>query len=127
MTTAFQVGFGEVDITPPEGLLMCGGLDPRVNAGTDDPLMAKAVVVTGDGTRAAVVGVDLVGLPRAIVDQIIDETAGSGGDLLPWMFRRFKLGKLVGKRTWGGLVGVLGYPVLMDGGYISSPNLAFFT
>jgi len=34
---------------------------------------------------------------------IIDETAGSGGDLLPWMFRKFKLGTLVGKRTWGGL------------------------
>ena len=47
---------------------------------------------------------------------IIDETAGSGGDLLPWMFRKFGLGKLVGKRTWGGLVGILGFPVLMDGG-----------
>ena len=41
---------------------------------------------------------------------IIDETAGSGGDLLPWMFRKFKLGPLVGKRTWGGLVGTLGFP-----------------
>ncbi|MFC2139969.1 PDZ domain-containing protein [Bacteroidota bacterium] len=58
---------------------------------------------------------------------IIDETAGSGGDLLPWMFRKFKLGKLVGKRTWGGLVGVLGFPRLMDGGYVSAPNLAFWT
>ena len=47
---------------------------------------------------------------------IIDETAGSGGDLLPWMFRKFKLGPLVGKRTWGGLVGILGFPSLMDGG-----------
>ncbi len=47
---------------------------------------------------------------------IIDETAGSGGDLLPWMFRKFGLGKLVGKRTWGGLVGILGFPPLMDGG-----------
>ena len=47
---------------------------------------------------------------------IIDETAGSGGDLLPWMFRKFGLGKLVGKRTWGGLVGILGFPTLMDGG-----------
>ena len=36
---------------------------------------------------------------------IIDETAGSGGDLLPWMFRKLHLGTLVGKRTWGGLVG----------------------
>ena len=47
---------------------------------------------------------------------IIDETAGSGGDMLPWMFRKFKVGPLVGKRTWGGLVGILGFPVLMDGG-----------
>ena len=58
---------------------------------------------------------------------IIDETAGSGGDLLPWMFRKFKLGPLVGKRTWGGLVGILGFPVLMDGGSVTAPNLAFWT
>ena len=58
---------------------------------------------------------------------IIDETAGSGGDLLPWMFRKFKLGPLVGKRTWGGLVGILGFPVLMDGGTITAPNLAIWT
>ena len=58
---------------------------------------------------------------------IINETAGSGGDLLPWMFRKFKLGKLIGKRTWGGLVGILGFPILMDGGYVTSPNLAIWT
>ncbi len=58
---------------------------------------------------------------------IIDETAGSGGDLLPWMFRKFHLGKLVGKRTWGGLVGILGFPPLMDGGLVTAPDLAIFT
>jgi tricorn protease len=58
---------------------------------------------------------------------LIDETAGSGGDLLPWMFRQYRLGPLVGKRTWGGLVGILGFPVLMDGGQVSAPNLAFWT
>ncbi len=58
---------------------------------------------------------------------IIDETAGSGGDLLPWMFRKFKIGPLVGQRTWGGLVGILGFPVLMDGGNITAPNLAIWT
>ncbi|HET9371629.1 MAG TPA: PDZ domain-containing protein, partial [Vicinamibacterales bacterium] len=58
---------------------------------------------------------------------IIDETAGSGGDLLPWMFRKFKLGPIVGQRTWGGLVGTLGFPVLMDGGSITAPNLAIWT
>jgi len=58
---------------------------------------------------------------------LINEMAGSGGDLLPWMFRKFSLGPLIGKRTWGGLVGVLGFPVLMDGGFITAPNLAFWT
>ena len=58
---------------------------------------------------------------------LADETAGSGGDLLPWMFRKFQLGPIIGKRTWGGLVGILGYPVLMDGGEITAPNLAFWT
>ena len=58
---------------------------------------------------------------------LIDETAGSGGDLLPWMFRKLELGTLVGKRTWGGLVGILGFPTLMDGGGITAPNLAFWT
>jgi tricorn protease len=62
--------------------------------------------------------------PKAM---IIDETAGSGGDLLPWMFRKFSLGPLIGQRTWGGLVGILGFPVLMDGGGITAPNLAFWT
>src|SRR6202035_2097576 len=58
---------------------------------------------------------------------LIDETAGSGGDLLPWMFHKYKLGPLVGKRTWGGLVGILGFPVLMDGGRVTAPNLAIWT
>jgi len=58
---------------------------------------------------------------------IIDETAGSGGDLLPWMFHKFGLGKLVGRRTWGGLVGILGFPILMDGGRVTAPDLAIFT
>jgi tricorn protease len=58
---------------------------------------------------------------------IIDETAGSGGDLLPWMLREFGLGKLVGRPTWGGLVGILGFPELMDGGSVTAPNIAFWT
>ena len=61
--------------------------------------------------------------PKAM---LIDETAGSGGDLLPYMFRKFGLGTLIGKATWGGLVGMLGYPVLMDGGYVTAPNVAIY-
>jgi tricorn protease len=58
---------------------------------------------------------------------IIDEYAGSGGDMLPWMFRKFKVGTLVGKRTWGGLVGTLGFPEFIDGGSVTAPNLAIWT
>ncbi len=58
---------------------------------------------------------------------IIDENAGSGGDMLPFMFRKFKVGTMVGKRTWGGLVGVLGFPELLDGGYVTAPNVAIWT
>jgi tricorn protease len=58
---------------------------------------------------------------------IVNEMAGSGGDLMPWMFRRAKLGPLVGKRTWGGLVGIYDYPTLLDGGAVTAPRLAFWT
>jgi tricorn protease len=58
---------------------------------------------------------------------LIDETAGSGGDMLPWMFRKFNVGPLVGKRTWGGLVGILGFPEFIDGGGVTAPNLAIWT
>ncbi len=57
---------------------------------------------------------------------LIDENAGSGGDYLPWMFRRFGLGKLIGKRTWGGLVGILGFPEFIDGGSVTAPNIAYY-
>jgi tricorn protease len=43
------------------------------------------------------------------------------------MFRKFDLGPIVGRRTWGGLVGILGFPVLMDGGFVTAPNLAIWT
>jgi tricorn protease len=58
---------------------------------------------------------------------IINELAGSGGDALPLFFRRRGLGKLVGKRTWGGLIGIYDYPVLMDGGFFTSPRLAIYS
>jgi tricorn protease len=75
-------------------------------------------------------GADIV-TPGAAIQgpkvMLIDETAGSGGDLLPWMFHKLELGTLVGRRTWGGLVGILGFPVLMDGGFITAPNVGIWT
>ena len=57
---------------------------------------------------------------------VINESAGSGGDALPFYFRLRKIGPLVGTRTWGGLVGTLGLPPTMDGGGITAPSLAFY-
>jgi tricorn protease len=58
---------------------------------------------------------------------IINEMAGSGGDAMPWLFRKSGLGPLVGTRTWGGLVGhYTGPNDLIDGGGVSTPNLAFY-
>ena len=58
---------------------------------------------------------------------IINEMAGSGGDLMPYMFRSRKIGPLVGKRTWGGLVHTADTPTLIDGGSMIAPRGGFFS
>jgi tricorn protease len=61
--------------------------------------------------------------PKAM---IINEYAGSGGDALPWYFRKLGIGPIIGKRTWGGLVGIGGYPELIDGGGVTAPRWAIY-
>lgn len=58
---------------------------------------------------------------------IVNEMAGSGGDLMPWMFKYRKIGPIVGKRTWGGLVHTADSPPLVDGGTMIAPRGGFFT
>src|SRR5262245_25802131 len=58
---------------------------------------------------------------------IINEMAGSGGDLMPYMFKLRKIGPLVGKRTWGGLVHTADTPPFIDGGSMIAPRGGFFT
>ncbi len=57
---------------------------------------------------------------------LINQYAGSGGDALPWMFKRLGIGPLIGTRTWGGLIGIGGYPSLIDGGGITAPRWGMF-
>lgn len=57
---------------------------------------------------------------------IINERAGSGGDLLPYMFNKMKLGPLVGTKTWGGLVGTWDTPLFIDGGRMVAPRGGFY-
>jgi tricorn protease len=58
---------------------------------------------------------------------LIDQDAGSGGDFLPYGFHRLGLGKLIGTRTWGGLIGIAANPSLIDGGSLSVPFFRVFT
>jgi len=57
---------------------------------------------------------------------LINQLSGSGGDALPWYFRKAGIGPLIGKRTWGGLIGIYDYPELMDGGNVTSPRIAIY-
>ena len=56
---------------------------------------------------------------------LINQFSGSGGDMFPWLFRHEKVGKLIGKRTWGGLIAAFGFSTL-DAGHINAPDNAFF-
>jgi tricorn protease len=57
---------------------------------------------------------------------MINEMGGSGGDYFPWNFRKAGVGPIIGKRTWGGLVGFSEFPPLIDGGSVVSPNAGFY-
>ena len=57
---------------------------------------------------------------------LINGLAGSGGDMFPALFRQNKLGKLIGMRTWGGLVGITGSPPLLDGAGVTVPSFAYY-
>ena len=58
---------------------------------------------------------------------LIDQDAGSGGDFLPYSFRREGIGTLMGTRTWGGLIGIAVNPGFVDGGRMVVPYFRFFT
>lgn len=60
--------------------------------------------------------------PKAM---LINGQSGSGGDALPYYFRKLGLGPLIGTRTWGGLIGISGNPSLADGGSILAATFRF--
>lgn len=57
---------------------------------------------------------------------LIDQDAGSGGDWMPWAFKQKRLGRLMGTRTWGGLIGISANPPLVDGGFVTVPFFRAF-
>ncbi len=55
---------------------------------------------------------------------LLDEFSASDGDIFPYRFRYYKLGKLIGKRSWGGVVGIRGTLPLLDGGSLNRPEFS---
>jgi tricorn protease len=64
--------------------------------------------------------------PRGPMVAVIDQAAGSDGDIGAEGFRQRRLGPLVGTRTWGGVVGIDGRYDLADGGRVTQPRYAFW-
>jgi len=58
---------------------------------------------------------------------LLDEFSASDGDIFPYRFKKYKLGKLIGKRSWGGVVGIRGSLPLVDGGYMMKPEFASYS
>ena len=84
-------------------------LGTRFGSGSDDPSTYPSTVFHGH------------------LAALINETSASDGDIFPHRFREAGLGPLIGKRTWGGLVGIGGYPQLIDGGSVTAPHFAFYS
>ncbi len=55
---------------------------------------------------------------------LMDEFSASDGDIFPYRFKKYNLGKLIGKRSWGGVVGIRGSLPLLDGGFLNKPEFA---
>ena len=103
-------------------------VDERFNAGgnlaTDVIESLSRKLLSSVATRDGDDEIQPQGLIAGPKVMLINESAGSGGDAMPWYFRRAGVGKLIGKRTWGGLVGRAGAPDLMDGGVVTAPSSA---
>ncbi len=106
-------------------------LDERFNGGglladyvvqlfTRKPL---GMIVYRHGSQDVPVPAGLINGPKAM---LINQLAGSGGDAMPWFFKKAGVGPLIGKKTWGGLVASFRLPRLMDGGSVNAPDAAIY-
>ena len=76
--------------------------------------------------RNAGVNVDPTGTVLGPKVMLLDEYSASDGDIVAYRFKKYKLGPVVGKRSWGGVVGIRGTLPLLDGGYLMRPEFSRF-
>jgi tricorn protease len=78
------------------------------------------VDIVRNGTPQTNPGAMVVG-PKVL---LADEFSASDGDLVTWRFKAHKIGPVIGKRTWGGVVGIRGTLPLLDGGFLNKPEFS---
>jgi len=105
-------------------------IDVRGNGGGNvSPMLIERLLrepVFFDMARNTAVGTDPGGLHLGPKICLVNEFSASDGDIFPYRFKHHKIGPLIGKRSWGGVVGIRGSLPLVDGGSLNKPEFANF-
>jgi tricorn protease len=103
-------------------------IDVRGNGGGNvSPMLIERLrreIVMIDMSRNTVPGPDPGQMLMGPKVCLLDEFSASDGDLFPYRFKKYKMGKLIGKRSWGGVVGIRGTLPFIDGGNMTKPEFA---
>ncbi len=106
-------------------------IDDRYNGGGNvstivmERLLRRIVIATNTRGQETV-GLKPGGTVCGPMVCLINENSMSDGDLFPYQFKTMGLGKLIGKRSWGGVIGISGSLPFIDGGYLMRPEHANF-
>ncbi len=105
-------------------------IDVRGNGGGSVSAMIierlRRELVMFEFARNTAPGTDPGGMLYGPQVMLADEFSASDGDIVTYRFKQYKLGQVIGKRTWGGVVGIRGTLPLLDGGYLYKPEFAPF-
>jgi len=106
-------------------------IDDRYNGGGNvSPIvierLRRAIAVVSVARNAEVVSKKPDGTICGPMVCLINQNSMSDGDLFPYQFKKMGLGKLIGKRSWGGVIGIRGSLPFIDGGYLNRPEFANF-
>ncbi len=105
-------------------------IDVRGNGGGNvSPMIIERLrreVAMMDIARNTSTSIDPGGMHYGPKVALLDEYSASDGDIFPYRFKHYKLGKLIGKRSWGGTVGIRNSLPFLDGGYLNRPEFASY-
>ncbi len=110
-----------------EGLI----IDDRFNGGGNvSPMiierLRRILVVAKNARNQEIVTTNPDAVMTGPMVCLVNELSASDGDLFPYQFKTLGIGKVIGKRTWGGVIGIRGSLPFLDGGYLMKPEFANF-